>query len=105
MLAEDPSSYTATYIMGWVYYYGDGSIPGPTTPSISVWNWRDLGTHSAQQRPFGLHRMLFLQEILSTNQMETTEEGLRLIDDYTSRHYTGMEAYKGLASSQARSRR
>ena len=96
MLAEDPNSYTATYIMGWIYYYGDGSIPRANNcfrlarqGLEKIW-----GTRPPNNGPFFIHQMIFQQEILSTIQMERYEEGLRLIEDF-GKQYAGMEAYKG----------
>jgi tetratricopeptide (TPR) repeat protein len=96
MLAEDPKSYTATYLIGRVFFYGEGSIPRANfafkqakQELEAIW-----GPKPPNNGPFPLHSMIFQQLILSPMQLEEYNEELRLIDEY-SKLYTGMEGQKG----------
>ena len=98
MLAEDPKSYTATYIMGRVYYYGEGSIP-------RAYHSFKLAKEELEAKwgrgkipndgPWMVHSAIWQQLIWSAMQMEHYEEEIQLIQDFDKAYQPSMAGQLG----------
>ena len=97
ILAKDPAHYPALYVMGRVYYYGEGSIPRAyhCFQQAKEELEKSWGNNIPNNGPWFLHSAIYQQLIWSSMQMEHYEEELKLIDEYNKRYQPSLDTQKG----------